>query len=284
MKWAILSDIHGNLPALEAVIHHMKSQQIGKVIFTGDLVGHGPSSELCVQKLHELIGGEAWVRTCVKGNNDKALLMNTWMNFEGDSRVSLEWAKDEISKESLKWLGQMSERPIILESLLTVIHGTVMDSVGEFPYSYMYDNDFNIVESFLLLQTPICVFGHIHRPVIYSAIPKPPPYIFKFDRIIPNVLHVTRNLDEIEQVEYEYNLEITQGKKFLVCAGSIGQPRDGDRRASYLIIDDEKKIFQFVRLPYDIEKTVEDLKKLGAKYPQQEKIFVRTEERIRYGR
>jgi len=282
MKWAILSDVHGNLPALEVVVQHMKSQKVDRVIFTGDLVGHGPCSELCVQKLHEVVGSESWVRTCVKGNNDKALQLNTWMSFEGDSRISMEWAKDEISRESIKWLGQLSEKPIVLENFLTVVHGTVMDSVGEF--SYMYDNDFNIVESFLLLQTPICVFGHTHRPVIYSAMPKHPPFIFKFDRTIPNEQLITNKIDGIEQFEYDYSVEITQSKKFLLCAGSVGQPRDGDWRASYLIIDDEKKVFRFVRLPYDIEKTVEDLKKLSSKYPSQKETFARTEKRLRNGR
>jgi len=282
MKWAILSDIHGNLPALEAVVGHMTSQKVGKVIFTGDLVGHGPCSELCVQRLHQVIGAESWLQTCVKGNNDKALQLNTWMNFEGDSRVSLEWAKDEISKESLKWLGQLSEKPIVFEGFLTVVHGTIMDSVGEF--SYMYDNDFNIIESFLMLQTPICVFGHTHRPVIYRAVPRHPPHIFKFDRILPYEQLKTRDLDKIDQVEFPYQDDISQAKKILVCAGSVGQPRDGDWRASYLIVDDEKRVFQFFRLPYDIERTIEDLYRLRDKYPNQMETFSRTEKRLRDGK
>ncbi len=282
MKWAILSDIHGNLPALETVLQHMKTQKVDKVVFTGDLVGKGPSSEACVRRLHEEIGDVAWRRMCVKGNNDKALHMGSWTKYEEDSRASLEWASKEISKESIKWLSQLSEKPLILDNFLTIIHSTLVDSVGEF--TYMYDNDFNIVESFLLMQTPVCIFGHTHRPVIYSAVPKPPPHIFRFDRIIPNeTVQPEQSKTAFEQVIYDYGYQIANGKRLLVCAGSIGQPRDGDSRASYLVIDDEEEKFYFYRLSYDVEATVDELKKLSEKYRSYEQVIAKTIDRLRAG-
>jgi predicted phosphodiesterase len=279
MKWAVLSDIHGNLPALEAVLKHAKDQHVDEIIFTGDVVGHGPSSQACLSKLYEVIGKESWKQNC-KGNNDKALHTGTWKDMTvEDSRISLEWAANEVSKEGLKWLEQLSEKPVRRGDLFTVVHGTLMDSVGEF--TYMYDNDFNIIESFLLLETAVGIFGHTHRPAIYKAIPKPPPHIFRFDKIIPKELGSNSSQNEIQTVEYSFEEDLVKSKKILVGAGSVGQPRDGDWRTSYLIIDDVKHVFYFYRLPYDIEKVIQALSELEGKYPKE--VIERTKKRLRVG-
>lgn len=281
MKWAVLSDIHGNLQAFEAVLSHMDDQGVNKIISAGDIVGYGPNSQACLSRLYQIIGKDDWKNNC-KGNNDKYLHSNTWENLPSlNARESLRWANGEVTNEGKRWLEQLSEKPVIRGDLFTVVHGTLMDSVGEF--TYMYDNPQNIKDSFLELTTPIGIYGHTHRPAIYKAIPKPPPHILKYDTVIPKELGKNTSQDSIEINEYSFADDLSENKKLLVCAGSIGQPRDGDNRAAYMVIDDGRKVFQFFRIPYDIEATIAALTELEKKYPDAKAIVEKTKARLRVG-
>lgn len=275
MKWAVLSDIHGNLPALEAVLLHANQLGVNQYVFTGDMVGHGPNPEMCIQQLKDksIIG--------IKGNNDKALLSNDLNRdfYQNEANFTLSWAKKQLSAESTKWLrDQLSDSAINVGKFLTVVHGTLMDPIGE--YTYMYDNDSNIKMSFRNLRTPIGIFGHTHRPVIYKAIPKNPPFLFSFMTIIP----ASSDSDRIALSSYNYSDDLKLGYKLLICAGSIGQPRDGDRRASYLIVDDEKQELQFCKISYDLEAVFADFERVRSQFPGQDSIIDDCIERLREGK
>lgn len=276
MKRAILSDIHGNLPALEAVLAHAGQHEVLEYIFTGDMVGHGPNPESCIQHLkNKAIVG-------VKGNNDKALLMNNELDHffsQNESSTSLNWSKMQLSNESIAWLkNNLADSALDVGQFLTIVHGTLMDPMGE--YTYMYDNDSNIKMSFRNLKTPIGLFGHTHRPVIYTAIPKPSPFSFAFTKLIPQY----DNSNGLGKYIYGYAQDLGMGVKLLACAGSIGQPRDGDWRASYVIVDDERQELQYYRLPYNLQKVFEDFEKIRARFPGQDTIINDCIERLRQGK
>jgi len=264
MKRAILSDIHGNLPALESVLAHASQLGVDEYIFTGDMVGHGPNPEGCIERLRtfNIIG--------IKGNNDKVLLTNDSNHdfYQVEANISLKWAKDQLSSESLDWLKrQLSDSALLLNQFLTVVHGTLMDPTGD--YTYMYDNDSNIKMSLRSLKTSIGLFGHTHRPVIYMALPKPPPFLFSFITTIPKYTPS----GDIGEYVFNYAEDVEMGKKILACAGSIGQPRDRDSRTSYLIIDDKKNELQYFRIPYDLQAVFDDFEKIRAQYPKDSEII-----------
>lgn len=261
MKWAILSDIHANLVALEAILRHVDSQSVDGIIYTGDLVVYGPSPNECVAALYARQGRDHWRTRCMMGNND-LMVVNRSDNdaLSTAVRESLAWTIKTITPENLHRLAGLSREPLHIEDglQLTVMHGTLTDPLGEF--TYMDRDDFTIKESLRELKTPIGIFGHTHRPAIYKAVPKPSPHIFLLERDYPKY----EKQDGIGLYEVSYADDLASDKKLLINAGSIGQPRDGDPRAAYLLLDEEAHMLHFYRIPYDITTVQEKMHAIDA--------------------
>jgi diadenosine tetraphosphatase ApaH/serine/threonine PP2A family protein phosphatase len=219
MRIAVLSDIHANLPALEAVLAALGP--VDAVWHLGDVVGYGPHPDEVVARLRE-IGA-----TGVRGNHDAAALgvLNVeW--FNADAGRAVEWTARRISPETRAWLAGLPEREELGE--ITLVHGSPRDTTWEYIMSTP-DARANLAA----FATPYCLYGHTHVPAVWRedngrVEPLSPSHGF----VLP--------LDE---------------RRLLLNPGSVGQPRDGDPRASALVLDTEARRVTWHRVAYPIATT-----------------------------
>jgi len=233
MRTLIISDIHANLPALDAVIEDAGS--FGQVWCLGDVVGYGPDPNECIQRIASLPG----IR-CVKGNHDAAILGDIPVQaFNYEARASLRWLQSELHPENKLWLGELPER-LELEGV-TLAHASPRNPVWE------YIMDIRAAEENMgEFATRVCLVGHTHFPCLFQLEAKTPDTIRR--SLLPE--------------DKPFSLE----EKSILNPGSVGQPRDNDPRAAYLIFDDEDQRWTFRRVPYDIQQVQERI--LAAGLPQ----------------
>ncbi|HCU56701.1 MAG TPA: metallophosphoesterase [Anaerolineaceae bacterium] len=221
MRTLIISDIHANLSALDAVLED--AAPFDQVWCLGDLVGYGPDPNQCIERIRALPGLK-----CVKGNHDAAILgeIDTWA-FRHEARESLEWLESQLDPENKTWLAGLEDR-LDLEKV-TLVHGSPRNPIWEYvmDVSVAYEN----MASF---ETDFCLVGHTHIPCIYmmseGTAPTPTLYFFQPDE--PFVFYT----------------------KSILNPGSVGQPRDHNPMASYLLVDDEQEVpWLYRRVAYDIE-------------------------------
>lgn len=224
MKYAVISDIHSNLEALEAFFWYIHSidTPINGIICLGDIVGYNTNPNECIDLLKSVDA------ITVMGNHDAAIWSKKYLKtFNPIAKRAIEWAKDKISLENMNYLRELEHYKSIGDIFL--MHG----SVNNFE-EYIID-EYDAALNFLLLESKeerpyIAFFGHTHKSIIYE-----------FNG---------RSVVSFREEKVKLSLDST----YLINPGSIGQPRDGDPRASFLIYDSEKKEIEFIRIPYDIEK------------------------------
>ena len=216
MRIAVLSDIHSNLVALDAVLSAIGA--VDAVWHLGDVVGYGPEPDGVVARLAEIdaVG--------VRGNHDAASLGGPEIDwFNPDARRAMEWTRSAISDSTRAWLGGLPQRRT--EAGIALVHGSPRDPTWEYITSVPVAR-----ANFDVLGTRLGLFGHTHVPAAFR--------------------------DEDGRVEHisplpGSELELGDGR-FLVNPGSVGQPRDGDPGASYLIVDTERLTCRWERVEYDI--------------------------------
>ena len=217
MRCAILGDIHANLQALEAVIADAREYGCGEFHVLGDVVGYNANPSECLEIVRTL------PCACVLGNHDEAVAGEELPSkFSPIATTSLEWTRAHLSSEQKEWLASL--RPIRQIRRTTLVHAT-LDS----PTSWAYIKTPSAAELSLSCQrTPVCFFGHTHVPGIFVQGGR-------------EVLFV----DE--------GVQLPADKKLFINAGSVGQPRDGDWRAAYMIHDEESGGLWLRRLEYDVQ-------------------------------
>lgn len=217
MRIAVLSDIHSNLVALDAVLAH--AAPVDAVWHLGDVVGYGPDPDGVVARLIEVgaIG--------VRGNHDAAAIGGPEIEwFNPEARAAAEWTRDTIDGTTRAWLSALPERHVADQ--LTLVHGSPRDPIRE----YVSTPDVAL-ENLAVLETPYGLNGHTHVPVAFCLAPDDSM------RIVEPGDGGTLGLD---------------GQRALINPGSVGQPRDGDPDASYLILDPETATVTWHRVPYDV--------------------------------
>ena len=228
MLYGIISDIHANLEALEAVLAHIKAD---KIICLGDIVGYGPSPNECLAKIREL------KITTVAGNHEKALLGEVdtkWFNKK--AKAAIDWTAQNVKADEVRGLPTIGE-----EADFHYVHGSLRDHVNEYVMSIS-----DALPTFNLMKKTLCFIGHSHRP-IYIVQKKDGNYDSQ-------ILH---DGDEVIVDDFA---------KVIINVGAVGQPRDGDPRASYGTFDTITCLFTLHRVPYDISKVQEKMK--AADLPQ----------------
>jgi predicted phosphodiesterase len=216
MRIAVLSDIHANLPALDAVLADAGS--VDAVWHLGDVVGYGPDPEAVVERLRAIgaIG--------VRGNHDAAACGGREIEwFNPDARRAMEWTRAAIGPATVAWLTELPERRTLEGSEL--VHGSPREPIWE----YVTSSDV-AGENLAILAAPIGLHGHTHVPVAW--------------------------LDDGGAVELvrpgrDSSLALG-GRRALINPGSVGQPRDGDPDASYAILDPRAGVVSWHRVPYDV--------------------------------
>ena len=216
MRFAILSDIHSNLEAFEAVLADARARECTQFVCLGDVVGYNANPQECVERVREM--------DCpiVKGNHDEqASLVESSRDFNELAEHAIEWTRDNLTEEDKEWLRGMRFQRQVRD--FTIVHAT-LDTPAQWGYVF---NNLDAAASFTYQHTAVCFFGHTHVPMAFIR-----------DEGIKRV--------RIEQ------LRIDMTKKYFINTGSVGQPRDADWRAAYCIYHLDKNVVEQRRVKYDL--------------------------------
>ncbi len=233
---AIISDIHGNLEALQAVMKRIEELGIQEIICLGDVVGYGASPLECMDIVKEK--ARVWIR----GNHEAGLLFIA-QDFNRKARDALDWTKNIIRKlprrqraEVWRLIDSTPERESLLGGEALVVHGSPIDPVREYVLPRNASNPVRVKEWFEAMgEHRICFLGHSHVPLV----------IFENQGFM------------LVQGE-ERDIDVSKGK-VIVNVGSVGQPRDNDPRACFVLLDTEKRKISYVRVEYDIRAAAEKI-------------------------
>lgn len=222
MRILVLSDVHANLVALEAVLNAAAGEW-DQLWFLGDLVGYGPQPDECISLLRD------HGALCLSGNHDWAVLEKLDMaDFNADARQAVEWTRSQLSPDNRAFLDSLPPRRE--ENGVTMAHASPRHPVWE----YVLDMD-TALENFEHFETPLCLIGHSHVPLV-----------FHLDQAALELSgFVGLHGDEVK---------LESGRRIL-NPGSVGQPRDGDPRAAYAFLDAKANTWTWQRVAYDIAET-----------------------------
>ncbi len=219
MRWGIFSDIHSNLEALEAVLAALANERIDKYLCLGDIVGYGANPGECIAEIRRLNP------VSIAGNHDWAVAgLFDIAHLTPNAAAGVLWTRRNIiykDKEFLKGLGLIHQ-----EKELTLVHASLQNP-GQFDYIV---DILSAKATFALLRTSLCFIGHTHRPGIF--------------------IKEGNNYTSTLQVE----IKVKSSQSYIINTGSVGQPRDENPQASYVVYDSETKEVQIKRIPYDIHK------------------------------
>ncbi len=231
MRYLIISDIHANRAALEAVLRDAASLNYDMIWCLGDLVGYGPDPNECVARIQD------FEHICTAGNHDWAALGHlTLDDFNTDARIAHLWTREELTPVSQEYLQQLPLR--VEQGDFTLVHGSPREPLWE----YILDLGGAMI-SFSHFSTPFCLVGHTHLPLIFVLDQNAGrPYAMVPEIGIPILL---------------------RGHRMILNPGSVGQPRDGDPRASYAILDTSAMTWELHRVSYPIEITQERMRARG---------------------
>lgn len=237
IPFAVISDIHANLDAFQAVLSDIADRGISEIVCLGDVLGYGPKPAECLDLVMEHCS------VCLMGNHDYAVLYEP-CNFNIGAESACFWTRAQLEGEpdadrrNRRWdyLGAMelkhtftSDSPLLSE--MTFVHGSPRRPVNEYVFpDDVYTNPAKIHGLFERIGK-ICFVGHTHVPGVFLDTP-----------------------DFYSPDEVDYEFELSANYKSLINVGSVGQPRDRDNRASYVVVDEE--LLTFVRVAYDVEAAV----------------------------
>jgi len=241
VRVGVVSDIHSNLAALEAVLADMGS--VDALWCLGDVVGYGPDPNACLARLKEL------GTTCIVGNHDWAVLGHAALDdFNTDAALAALWTRERLEPELRAWLDGCPQVQRL--DPITLAHGSPRDPIWEYVLSEGVAR-----VSLDCFETLVCLIGHTHVPSSFVQQPD-------------------------GSVEAEYRSEgeviVLGEQRLLANPGSVGQPRDQDPRAAYLIYDGDAGTLTWRRTPYPVEATQEKMR--------QEGLPPRLVRRLAYGR
>ncbi len=217
MKFAIFGDIHANLEALEAVLQDAADHDCTHFVCIGDIVGYNANPHECLELVRAL--------DCpvVKGNHDEEASLDTpLVGLNPLAESAMRWTRDHLTDDDKAYLRDLKMVRQVRD--FTVVHATLDTPSG---WGYV-TNKFDAMASFSYQYTPVCFFGHTHTPVAY----------IKASSV---------------EVDRSAVIEVEPGKKYFINVGSVGQPRDGDPRASYCIFDTGAQRAVNRRIDYDRE-------------------------------
>lgn len=234
---AIISDIHSNLESLTNVLDDIKQKSIKEIICLGDIVGYGPNPIECINLIRPC-------KIVLMGNHDEALIQGP-IGFTPDAREAIEWSKKQLKP---RWFSSRSVQgrwdfirnlpTTLLDNDVLYVHGSPRDPTAE----YILESDIDPVwgnpprklQQIFDMFPKLCFVGHSHQPGV-----------------------ITDDYKFLKPSDINYTYELEKNRKYIINVGSVGQPRDGDNRSCYLVMDNSK-IF-FVRIPYDHQKTKEKI-------------------------
>jgi predicted phosphodiesterase len=234
---AIISDIHSNLEALQAVLKDIKSQNVTEIYCLGDVVGYGPNPRECVDLVMENC------KITILGNHDQGAMFDP-EGFNPSAERAIFWTRHQLeltdgnrAQKEKRW-EFLAERPrsVREDTGLLFVHGSARNPLNEYVFPEDIYNQRKMERIFSLVDK-YCFQGHTHVPGIF-----------------------TENLQFHSPEDFEYVWKL-DGRKTLCNVGAVGQPRDGDWRACYILLDGES--IRYRRVEYDVEATVKKIYAVG---------------------
>ena len=228
MRIAILSDVHSNWEALKAVWYDLEKLRIDAVYFLGDIVGYGPQPRACWEAASVMSNG------IIRGNHEEGIIdpafAEDYMNHS--ALMGVQFAAQQLTTSQKEAISQLPFHLVLSDLGITLAHGSFSK-----PWDYIDDAD-RAKEELIHVETRLCFVGHTHVPFVFGS----------GDGLIQDV---------------EEDMLLPEGQRFLINVGSVGQPRDGDCRACYGIIEirDGQYYFDLRRVFYDIQKTADAIHK-----------------------
>jgi diadenosine tetraphosphatase ApaH/serine/threonine PP2A family protein phosphatase len=220
LKYLVISDVHANLEALEAVLAGAGPYDHALVL--GDLVGYGADPNAVIDRVRALPAA-----TFIRGNHDKvgAGLENT-DGFNYLARHAITWTTSTLTPERRQWLAALPKGPLIIDDLVEICHGAPFDEDV-----YIFD-DLDAMRALRVSRRPLCLFGHTHVVAGYN---------------------VSKEMRTVASVhESLIHIPPDGGSRFLINCGAVGQPRDGDPRAAYGVLDTAAGTLSLERVEYDV--------------------------------
>ena len=239
MRTLIIGDIHSNLEAFRAVLDDVeRSGGFERLWCLGDVVGYGPDPVACIALLrrHEHL--------CVAGNHDHAAIgkLDT-REFNPFAEAACLWTASRLRPEDIDYLSRLPEK--VSEGDFTLVHGSLRHPIWEYLLS-----EGAARATFQLLDTSYCLVGHSH---------------------VPSLCRETQRGPRFESLREGGPLELGE-ERWIVNPGAVGQPRDGDPRASYVIYNDTSQTLMYQRVEYDIAATQEKMRRAGLPAPLADRL------------
>jgi len=231
VKRALISDIHSNLEALEVVLGDIEQQGITEIYCLGDIIGYGPNPRECIDRVMKC-------QICILGNHDQGALFDP-EGFNSGAERAIFWTRDQLemptgsaADNARRWdfLGELPRNH--RENGFLFVHGSARNPLNEYVFPEDIYNQRKMEKIFSLVEHH-CFQGHTHVPGVF-----------------------TQSLNFFSPDELGYQYRLTEDKT-LINVGSVGQPRDGDPRACYVVL--ENNVVHFRRLEYPIDVTVKKI-------------------------
>lgn len=230
MRYAVIADIHANLEALEVVLADSKEQKCTHYCCVGDVVGYNANPKECLDIVR------AMGMPVVKGNHDEYCSSEEDLEgFNPHAAEAVNWTRKQLSTEDRQWLRDL--KYVRLVASFSMVHATLD---GPQRWGYVFDK-LAAAASFTYQNTAVCFFGHTHVPVAFIR-------------------------DSVVRGGTYSKFKTEPGKKYFVNVGAVGQPRDGNPKAGYVIYDLNEGTVELRRLDYDIEKAQKKI--IAAGLPQ----------------
>ena len=231
MRCLIISDIHANFAAFEAVLQDVKRRGVSYDIVwcLGDIVGYGPDPNDCIDMLRTL------PHVCLAGNHDWAVLGNLDLEtFHENAAYVVEWTRSVLTPHNLQYLRARPEE--LQQGDYYLVHASPREPIWE------YITDVNVAEeNFGYLPTPYCLVGHTHVPVVFVKDGRSKAVHAKYP-------------------EFDLPIQLKPNSRYIINPGSVGQPRDGDARAAYALLDTEALTWTAHRVDYPIKVTQDKMR------------------------
>jgi diadenosine tetraphosphatase ApaH/serine/threonine PP2A family protein phosphatase len=225
MRYIVISDIHANMEALDAVLKAAESIPHDRLLVLGDLVGYGADPNGVVDRVRGL-----QPHGLIRGNHDKVGSgLESAEGFNAVARSAIRWTYETLTPDNREWLAALEQGPVVVDDLIEICHGTPFDEDA-----YVFD-DLDALRALHASERPLCLFGHTHVQIGYEL---------TGDQFTLTTLDLNRPLE----------IALADGAKHLLNPGSVGQPRDGDPRAGLGLVDTDARKATIYRIEYPVER------------------------------
>ena len=220
MRYLVLSDIHANLEALDAALE--AGAEADAVLVLGDLVGYGADPNAVIDRVRALSSA-----TVIRGNHDKVGTgLDSVESFNQLARYAIEWTAAALTPDRREWLAALPRGPAIVDDLVEICHGSPVDEDA-----YIL-SEVDAQEAIDAARRPLCFFGHTHVPAVFVR---------------------NGGSRAVGPRGARFELTLEHDARYLVNCGAVGQPRDGDGRAAFGLLDTQAWHLTIVRTAYDVE-------------------------------